>query len=257
MPPQHPRAPLFLFVGFSVGMVGWPLALALFCFSETIAYLTIGSFAALVTNGRMKGGGAYYMITRSLGPALGGSSGLLFWLTYCINVTFNTSAFTDTVFSTWFPQYASCTLEDSEGPCFLKVGFSTGVLFLLFVVAYIGAAAFARVNYLIFAGLALALVVSISSVWLSQADRVVVARHLRARVHASRLTSQFANVTASYRPGPGKRRARRTTHSDHAELVPSRARSGRRQRHVWAGDDPGLLTPAMSGPVRCRIRTRQ
>ena len=68
-------APLFLFVGFSVGMLGWPGALGLFCFSELIAYLTIGSFSALVTNGRMRGGGAYYMISRSLGPAFGGSSG--------------------------------------------------------------------------------------------------------------------------------------------------------------------------------------
>ena len=84
---------------------------ALFCFSELIAYLTITSFSALVTNGRMRGGGAYYMISRSLGPAFGGSSGLLFWLTYCVNVTFNTSAFTDTVFATWFPEYANCTLE--------------------------------------------------------------------------------------------------------------------------------------------------
>ena len=116
-------APLFLFVGFSVGMLGWPLALGLFCFSELIAYLTITSFSALVTNGRMKGGGAYYMISRSLGPALGGSSGLLFWFTYCINVTFNTVAFTDTVFATWFPEYANCTLEAAHGHCWYKLVF--------------------------------------------------------------------------------------------------------------------------------------
>ena len=46
-------APLFLFVGFAVGMLGWPAALALFCFSELIAYLTITSFSALVTNGTL------------------------------------------------------------------------------------------------------------------------------------------------------------------------------------------------------------
>ena len=99
-------APLFLFVGFAVGMMGWLGALGLFCFAETIAYLTITSFSALVTNGRMRGGGAYYMISRSLGPAFGGSSGLLFWITYCINVTFNTRAFTDTVFQTFLPHVA-------------------------------------------------------------------------------------------------------------------------------------------------------
>ena len=69
-------APLFLFVGFAVGMMGWAGALGLFFFSELIAYLTITSFSALVTNGQMKGGGAYYMISRSLGPAFGGSSGM-------------------------------------------------------------------------------------------------------------------------------------------------------------------------------------
>ena len=122
-------APLFLFVGFAVGMMGWAGALGLFFFSELIAYLTITSFSALVTNGQMKGGGAYYMISRSLGPAFGGSSGMcalrptlpcpplapenragaprrrsLFWLTYCTNVTFNTRAFSDTVFSTFLAE---------------------------------------------------------------------------------------------------------------------------------------------------------
>ena len=146
-------APLFLYVGFAVGMLGWVGALGLFFFSELIAYLTITSFSALVTNGRMRGGGAYYMISRSLGPALGGSSGLLFWLTYCINVTFNTKAFTDNVFATWFPLYVKCTLEAKGGHCWYKLAFSTATLFTLFLVAYRGAAAFARVNYFIFAGL--------------------------------------------------------------------------------------------------------
>jgi amino acid transporter len=167
-------APLFLFVGFSVGMMGWPGALALFCYSETIAYLTIGSFSALVTNGRMRGGGAYYMISRSLGPAFGGSSGLLFWLAYCVNVTFNTVAFTDTVFETWFPKYKDCTLEAKNGHCWYKLAFSTATLFVLFLIAYRGAAAFARVNYFIYAGLVVALIVSIGSLWLDRTTKRIV-----------------------------------------------------------------------------------
>ena len=120
-------APLFLFVGFSVGMMGWLGSLAIFVFCETLAYLTISSFSALVTNGRMRGGGAYFMISRSLGPAFGGSSGLLFWLTYCLNVTFNTRSFTDVVFQTFFEPQTS-TFSN-------KLAFSSAVLFLLFLVA--------------------------------------------------------------------------------------------------------------------------
>ena len=195
-------APLFLFVGFAVGMLGWPAALALFCFSELIAYLTITSFSALVTNGRMKGGGAYYMISRSLGPAFGGSSGLLFWLTYCVNVTFNTSAFTDTVFSTMIshgvigPSYATCTLETK---CWAKLGFSTAILFVLFVIAFIGAAAFARVNYFIFAGLVVALIVSIGTVWTARDDRIL-ASNLSSLQYTPADLTQFVDVSVSFRP---------------------------------------------------------
>jgi potassium/chloride transporter 9 len=193
-------APLFLFVGFSVGMLGWVGALGLFCFSELIAYLTIGSFSALVTNGRMRGGGAYYMISRSLGPALGGSSGLLFWFTYCVNVTFNTSAFTDTVFATWFPEYVHCTLEAAHGHCWYKVAFSTATLFVLFLIAYKGAGAFAKVNYFIFAGLVVALVVAIGSVWFSPTSKLIVDSLADLQYVPDDLAANLTNVTISYRP---------------------------------------------------------
>ena len=63
-------APLFLFVGFSVGMLGWIGALGLFCFSELIAYLTITSFSALVTNGRMKGKSEGFLTHKQLAVRL-------------------------------------------------------------------------------------------------------------------------------------------------------------------------------------------
>ena len=222
-------APLFLFVGFAVGMLGWVGALALFCFSELIAYLTITSFSALVTNGKMRGGGAYYMISRSLGPAFGGSSGLLFWLTYCINVTFNTTAFTGVVFQTWFPS----RIHDD----WLQVGFSTATLFLLFLVAFKGAGAFAKVNYFIFAGLVVALIVAIGSVWLSGSSHVVAA-NLSSLAFTPEAGScdadgscvDLVNVTASYRPWAWSAEAADARRRG-ARVVPPRRRE-RRQRAV-------------------------
>lgn len=66
-------AVLYLRIGWAVGMMGMMGALGILFVSQGIAYLTISSFSAIVTNGKMKGGGAYYMISRNLGPAFGGS----------------------------------------------------------------------------------------------------------------------------------------------------------------------------------------
>eukprot|EP01052_Picozoa_sp_SAG31_P024460 SAG31_NODE_2083_length_6490_cov_21.969645_5_plen_131_part_00 len=60
-------AVLYLRMGFAVGQMGMLGALAIISISEAIAYLTVSSFSAIVTNGKMRGGGAYYMISRNLG----------------------------------------------------------------------------------------------------------------------------------------------------------------------------------------------
>ena len=46
----------------------------------SVVTLTTLSIAAISTNGTMQGGGAYYMISRSIGPELGGAVGLMYYL---------------------------------------------------------------------------------------------------------------------------------------------------------------------------------
>ncbi|XP_063075186.1 solute carrier family 12 member 7 isoform X2 [Engraulis encrasicolus] len=71
---------LFLRLTWIVGTAGilGSLAIVFICCACTI--LTTISMSAIATNGVVPAGGAYYMISRSLGPEFGGAVGLCFYL---------------------------------------------------------------------------------------------------------------------------------------------------------------------------------
>src|SRR4051812_7251153 len=60
-----------------------------------INLLTTMSISAIATNGTVRGGGAYYLISRSLGPEFGGSIGIVFYLGMVFNTSMNSVGLID------------------------------------------------------------------------------------------------------------------------------------------------------------------
>ncbi|XP_057949131.1 cation-chloride cotransporter 1 isoform X7 [Malania oleifera] len=73
---------IIYYIRFSwiVGMAGIGESLLLVSFCGLCTFLTSISLSAIATNGAMKGGGPYYLIGRALGPEVGVSIGLCFFL---------------------------------------------------------------------------------------------------------------------------------------------------------------------------------
>src|SRR3954451_2716209 len=53
--------------------------------SYLINLVTTLSLSAIATNGKVRGGGAYYLISRSLGPEFGGAIGIVYYLGQSFN----------------------------------------------------------------------------------------------------------------------------------------------------------------------------
>ncbi|KAM3511102.1 hypothetical protein MY11210_005276 [Beauveria gryllotalpidicola] len=80
---------MFLRFGLILGQVGFLGFLALMLTAYCVDLLTTLSLSAIASNGEVKGGGAYYLISRSLGPEFGGSIGILFFLAQALNSAMN------------------------------------------------------------------------------------------------------------------------------------------------------------------------
>jgi len=77
---------MFLRLGRVVGQAGVLQALAIIAAANAITLLTSLSLSAIATNTRAGGGGAYYLISRSLGVEFGGAIGVVFFLAQAVAV---------------------------------------------------------------------------------------------------------------------------------------------------------------------------
>lgn len=106
---------MFLRFGFVVGQAGLMHTLLIVLSAKAIIILTTFSLSAIATNTRVKGGGAYFLISRSLGVEFGGAIGLVFFLAQAISVAMYVIGFAEACTATfglpdsWLPTVATIT----------------------------------------------------------------------------------------------------------------------------------------------------
>ena len=79
---------LFLRLGFVVGNAGLGRALIILALANGISVLTSVSLSAIATNLKVKGGGDYYLISRTLGLEFGGAIGIVLFLAQSVSIGF-------------------------------------------------------------------------------------------------------------------------------------------------------------------------
>ncbi|XP_066994462.1 bumetanide-sensitive sodium-(potassium)-chloride cotransporter [Anabrus simplex] len=84
---------LFLRLSWVVAQSGIGQSLVIIGISAVVCVLTTLSLSAISTNGEVKGGGIYYIISRSLGPEFGASIGVVFAFANAVAASMNTIGF--------------------------------------------------------------------------------------------------------------------------------------------------------------------
>nr|XP_014349758.1 PREDICTED: solute carrier family 12 member 3 [Latimeria chalumnae] len=88
---------LYLRLPWITAQAGIALTWVIILLSSAVTSITGLSISAISTNGKVKSGGTYFLISRSLGPELGGSIGLIFAFANAVAVAMHTVGFAETV----------------------------------------------------------------------------------------------------------------------------------------------------------------
>jgi len=153
---------LFVRLGFIIGQSGIFGACLMFTIGYSITLFTTLSISAISTNGTVKGGGPYYLISRSLGPEFGGSIGLIFFIGTVITAGLNVVAFIEPLISNFGAINGTSLPFLPEDPifCFL---YGSLLIFFCTLICFVGAKFFAKASFL----LSFILLISTISIYIS------------------------------------------------------------------------------------------
>uniref|UniRef100_A0A673HH31 Solute carrier family 12 member 9 n=1 Tax=Sinocyclocheilus rhinocerous TaxID=307959 RepID=A0A673HH31_9TELE len=120
-----------------------------------IISMTVLSVCAISTNGALDAGGAYYMISRALGPEFGGSIGIMFFLANVCGSALFVLGLVEAILTTFGISDDGSSLTGS-GYAALPTGYwwsllyGTVILLLCVLVCLVGAHIYAKATFLIF-----------------------------------------------------------------------------------------------------------
>lgn len=137
---------MFLRYANVIGYAGLWGALYILLAAKMISLITGLSLSSISTNMQVKGGGAYFMISRSLGVEFGGVIAIFFYIAQALAVTLYVMGFTEAVFSA-FPGISWS---------FQTLALVTNIL--VFVLVYVGASWTIKIQYGILAILLLSII---------------------------------------------------------------------------------------------------
>lgn len=138
---------MYLRFGWMLGNVGIGASFTILTISTAITFLTGLSISALATNMRVKGGGAYFIISRSFGIETGAAIGIPLFFSQAIAIAFYTTGFVE-AFCDGLPFAAAWNHR----------AIAIATLAVLFAIAYFSADIAMKTQYAIMAAIGLSLV---------------------------------------------------------------------------------------------------
>jgi len=139
---------LFLRMGYVVGNAGLGKTFLIIGIANLISVLTSFSLAAIATNMKVKSGGDYYLISRTLGVEFGGAIGIVLFLAQSVSIAFYCIGFGEAVSG----------ILSGYGLVYYPQLIALVALIFLFALAWLGADLATKFQYVVMVFLILALV---------------------------------------------------------------------------------------------------
>lgn len=137
----------FMRLGYVVGNTGLWNALIIIALANIISIFTSVSLSAISTNLKIKVGGVYYIISRTLGAEFGGAIGIVLYFAQSISIAFYCIGFGEVV----------CSIFPGTPP-WLPQLIAAAAVAVLFVFAWLGADWATKFQYAVMAVLACSIV---------------------------------------------------------------------------------------------------